>query len=552
RWWVPRRSPARHHHHHTPVSAPGEKRIQFARLAPLYNAAARATWQQHVSEPCPALLCSPSSPTLGSALQVRRCRSDIRAEADKHILSELSASASSRRLWDADMNQYAPDWSSTMGDACFAPLGYSGGGGGDDGLIELLWCNGHVVMQTQAPPRKPPTATRPDHKPAAGDDEAAAAAWFQYPAVDDPLERDLFAELFGETARGSEADRKEEGENKYTAPARQARLMPPPPRPEAEKDASAEDGVGVAAEECAAATEGGDSSMLTVGSSFCGSNHVQAAPCAEPPRAGGGGKAAAAARDATTVTSSSMRPRSCTTRSGGQPAGKRKQSDAAAEEEDEDAEFESAAADVTREPPQKLATAKRRRAAEVHNLSERRRRDRINEKMKALQELIPHCNKTDKASMLDEAIEYLKSLQLQLQMMWMGGGMAPPVVFQAAGVHHQYMQPMVAPPPPHHAQLASMPRMPFMAPPPAVQAPSPVPDPYARYLAVDHLPPPPPMHYLHGMGFYPPQIPALLPPAAVPAATARTSPSDGILHKKHGGLSGIGSSSFLLPSPLPD
>ncbi|KAI7735658.1 hypothetical protein M8C21_005205, partial [Ambrosia artemisiifolia] len=39
------------------------------------------------------------------------------------------------------------------------------------------------------------------------------------------------------------------------------------------------------------------------------------------------------------------------------------------------------------------ASAKRTRAAEVHNLSERRRRDRINEKMKALQELIPRCNK---------------------------------------------------------------------------------------------------------------------------------------------------------------
>uniref|UniRef100_A0A803MLJ8 BHLH domain-containing protein n=1 Tax=Chenopodium quinoa TaxID=63459 RepID=A0A803MLJ8_CHEQI len=59
--------------------------------------------------------------------------------------------------------------------------------------------------------------------------------------------------------------------------------------------------------------------------------------------------------------------------------------------------------------------SKRSRAAEVHNLSERRRRDRINEKMKALQELIPRCNKSDKASMLDEAIEYLKSLQMQVQ-----------------------------------------------------------------------------------------------------------------------------------------
>ncbi|PKA64049.1 Transcription factor PIF1 [Apostasia shenzhenica] len=36
---------------------------------------------------------------------------------------------------------------------------------------------------------------------------------------------------------------------------------------------------------------------------------------------------------------------------------------------------------------------RRSRAAEVHNLSERRRRDRINEKMKALQELIPNCTK---------------------------------------------------------------------------------------------------------------------------------------------------------------
>ncbi|XP_021761334.1 uncharacterized protein LOC110726185 isoform X1 [Chenopodium quinoa] len=53
----------------------------------------------------------------------------------------------------------------------------------------------------------------------------------------------------------------------------------------------------------------------------------------------------------------------------------------------------------------------------------RRRRQRINEKMKALQKLIPNSNKTDKASMLDEAIEYLKQLQLQVQMLWAGCGM---------------------------------------------------------------------------------------------------------------------------------
>nr|AKN09617.1 basic helix-loop-helix transcription factor [Salvia miltiorrhiza] len=68
-------------------------------------------------------------------------------------------------------------------------------------------------------------------------------------------------------------------------------------------------------------------------------------------------------------------------------------------------------------------STKRTRAAEVHNLSEKRRRSRINEKMKALQNLIPNSNKTDKASMLDEAIEYLKQLQLQVQMLTMRNGL---------------------------------------------------------------------------------------------------------------------------------
>nr|ADG56590.1 ALCATRAZ/SPATULA-like protein [Prunus persica] len=70
------------------------------------------------------------------------------------------------------------------------------------------------------------------------------------------------------------------------------------------------------------------------------------------------------------------------------------------------------------------SSSKRSRAAEVHNMSEKRRRSRINEKMKALQNLIPNSNKTDKASMLDEAIEYLKQLQLQVQMLSMRNGMS--------------------------------------------------------------------------------------------------------------------------------
>ncbi|EEF41301.1 transcription factor PIF1 isoform X2 [Ricinus communis] len=101
----------------------------------------------------------------------------------------------------------------------------------------------------------------------------------------------------------------------------------------------------------------------------------------------------------------------------------------------EDVEFESADA---KKQARGSTSTKRSRAAEVHNLSERRRRDRINEKMRALQELIPRCNKSDKASMLDEAIEYLKSLQLQVQMMSMGCSMVP---MMFPGIQ-QYMPPM--------------------------------------------------------------------------------------------------------------
>nr|GEW47263.1 transcription factor PIF3-like isoform X1 [Tanacetum cinerariifolium] len=82
--------------------------------------------------------------------------------------------------------------------------------------------------------------------------------------------------------------------------------------------------------------------------------------------------------------------------------------------------------------------SKRSRAAEVHNLSERRRRDRINEKMRALQELIPNCNKVDKASMLDEAIEYLKTLQLQVQIMSMGSGLCMPPMMFPGGMHPHF------------------------------------------------------------------------------------------------------------------
>ncbi|XP_047318267.1 transcription factor UNE10 [Impatiens glandulifera] len=62
-------------------------------------------------------------------------------------------------------------------------------------------------------------------------------------------------------------------------------------------------------------------------------------------------------------------------------------------------------------------TTKRSRAAAIHNQSERKRRDKINQKMMTLQKMVPNSSKTDKASILDEVIEYLKQLQAQINMM---------------------------------------------------------------------------------------------------------------------------------------
>ncbi|CAH9072024.1 unnamed protein product [Cuscuta epithymum] len=73
-----------------------------------------------------------------------------------------------------------------------------------------------------------------------------------------------------------------------------------------------------------------------------------------------------------------------------------------------------------------------------HNFSDRR--EKIDEKMLALQDLIPNCNKMDKASMLDEAIEYLKTLQLQLQIMSMGTGFCMPQMMYPVGMPASQMQ----------------------------------------------------------------------------------------------------------------
>jgi len=76
--------------------------------------------------------------------------------------------------------------------------------------------------------------------------------------------------------------------------------------------------------------------------------------------------------------------------------------------------------------------ARRGQATDPHSIAERQRRERIAERMKALQELVPNCSKADKAVMLDEIIEYVKFLQLQVKVLSMsrlgGAGAVGPLV----------------------------------------------------------------------------------------------------------------------------
>ncbi|XP_039004864.1 uncharacterized protein LOC120132103 [Hibiscus syriacus] len=63
--------------------------------------------------------------------------------------------------------------------------------------------------------------------------------------------------------------------------------------------------------------------------------------------------------------------------------------------------------------------ARRGQATDPHSIAERLRREKIADRMKNLQELVPNSNKTDKASVLDEVIQYVKFLQLQVKVLSM-------------------------------------------------------------------------------------------------------------------------------------
>ncbi|XP_064963956.1 transcription factor UNE12 isoform X1 [Musa acuminata AAA Group] len=69
--------------------------------------------------------------------------------------------------------------------------------------------------------------------------------------------------------------------------------------------------------------------------------------------------------------------------------------------------------------PRPKVRARRGQATDPHSIAERLRRERIAERIRALQELVPNTNKTDRAAMLDEILDYVKFLRLQVKVLSM-------------------------------------------------------------------------------------------------------------------------------------
>ncbi|XP_061342773.1 transcription factor PIF4-like isoform X2 [Gastrolobium bilobum] len=423
------------------------------------------------------------------------------------------------------MNSSIPGWnfeSETFVTNQKKPIGPEGE------LVELLWQNGQVVMHSQT--HRKPVVNSSDLRQVHKTDRSTlrtsgprgnspnlshqdeTVSWIQYP-LEDPLEQEFYSNLLSELAAPCEVEsykpfeQLEEGKsakefqgNPMPAPRFQvpdssqkindfggtrkvqkiSHFSTPPIVSSASAGAQFREKVNANLSQSKAR----ECSVMTVGSSHCGSNHILQDP--DVSRASSNGvwtttlsAEPEAVRDCVKRTiprsdkgKSEMVEPTLTSSSGGSGSSigrtcslstrnhsrKRKGTDAeASEEQSEATELKSADGNKA---SKRAGSYRRSRAAEVHNLSERRRRDRINEKMKALQQLIPNSNKTDKASMLDEAVEYLKSLQLQLQVMWMGAGMTP---MMFPGIQHymsQMSMGMTAPSLPSIHHSMQLPRVP--------------------------------------------------------------------------------------------
>ncbi|KAJ4748483.1 Basic helix-loop-helix family protein [Rhynchospora pubera] len=80
--------------------------------------------------------------------------------------------------------------------------------------------------------------------------------------------------------------------------------------------------------------------------------------------------------------------------------------------------------------------AKRGQATDSHSIAERVRREKISARMKTLQGLVPGCDKVmGKASMLDEIINYVQSLQNQVEFLSMKLASVSPTTWHDYGLN---------------------------------------------------------------------------------------------------------------------
>ncbi|RCV32041.1 hypothetical protein SEVIR_6G233700v4 [Setaria viridis] len=111
--------------------------------------------------------------------------------------------------------------------------------------------------------------------------------------------------------------------------------------------------------------------------------------------------------------------------------------------------------------------ARRGQATDSHSLAERVRRERISERMRMLQALVPGCDKvTGKALILDEIINYVQSLQNQVEFLSMRIASMSPVLYgfglDSDGLHD-------------HAQMGGMIQEALAMPGPVLSQASPTP-----------------------------------------------------------------------------
>ncbi|MQL77930.1 hypothetical protein Taro_010328 [Colocasia esculenta] len=84
--------------------------------------------------------------------------------------------------------------------------------------------------------------------------------------------------------------------------------------------------------------------------------------------------------------------------------------------------------------------ARRGQATDSHSLAERARREKISERMKMLQGLVPGCDKVvGKALMLDEIINYVQSLQHQVEFLSMKLASVNPMLYDSSCFDLEFM-----------------------------------------------------------------------------------------------------------------